>query len=85
MSYDFTRLTDSQQELLTFGGWTRHCGRKQPGNSTVKKLLDRGLIEKKEVDKSFRFYIPEYTVPLPVHMAWCERCSKLIERTEKNQ
>jgi len=83
--YDFTGLTHSQKELLTFSGWNRNCGRKQPQKRTVEKLIRRGLIVERKAKESFMFYIIEYTVPLPVHMAWCKCCSQIEQRKEKKQ
>ena len=44
--YDFTKLTHAQQEVLTFAGWQigRDLPFAQPGKSTVKKLIERGLV-----------------------------------------
>lgn len=75
MSYDFTGLTPNQQALLTFAGWTVETEFfKQPAARTVKKLIDRGLVIPRERDWA-GVRITEYEVPLPVHFAWCLRCS----------
>lgn len=80
-AYDFSRLTQSQAELLTFAGWAIGCGRRQPGRSTVRKLVERGLLTEREVKSNvgpFTMTVPEYTVPIAVHIAWCSRCSELV-------
>ncbi|WP_157266420.1 hypothetical protein [Azohydromonas aeria] len=78
-TYDFSRLTPSQQTLLTFQGWSRGCGRPQPHPLSVKKLLDRGLLAQRTVREdqgALALEIHEYDVPLAVHRAWCEHCAK---------
>jgi hypothetical protein len=49
-------------------------------NGIYAKLLERGVIERAG-DKLLRdglgdYSIPQYAVPLPVHMQWCEWCSE---------
>lgn len=45
---------------------------------TLEKLLAKELIEKIRYRKgSFSMY--RYQVPIPVHMAWCEWCSKNVK------
>ena len=79
--YDFSRLTAAQQNLLTFQGWqigSHYPGgsmRPQPGPRTVRKLIERGLVIPHEVQKGGLTVI-EYEIPILVHMAWCEECSK---------
>ena len=50
------------------------------GNSTLKPLLERGLIERVEdmlIPSSMgNIKIAQYRVPLPVHAQWCEWCSE---------
>lgn len=53
---------------------------------TAAKLLAKGLIER-GADKQFsdrlgKFSVPQYFVPLPVHMDWCEWCSEQPELVE---
>lgn len=79
MSYDFSKLTGRQQELLTFGGWMPGSGMTQPGPRTVAKLLERGLLvehEQRNTTGQFSFTVKTYSVPTPVHIAWCEYCAK---------
>ncbi len=75
MSYDFTRLTAKQQELLTSQGWTLKDGPGvQPSPRQVERLLQRGLVVKRmRADNAFSWR--EYIVPIPVHMAWCAHCA----------
>lgn len=77
MAYDFSRLTERQQELLTYGGWSVGCGfpARQPQARTVKKLLDRGLVVEHLVSHG-PFTVAEYEVPAAVHVAWCAHCAK---------
>lgn len=83
MTYDFSRLTGAQQNLLTFQGW--QAGSKYPDGSlwpqpqkrTVKKLIERGLVIPHERQYSvcgFTITVTEYEVPIAVHMAWCMQC-----------
>lgn len=80
--YDFSNLTGAQQSLLTFQGWApgaRHT--KQPRPGTVKKLIDRGLVVA-STRPFMGISVPVYEVPLDVHMAWCQHCSSLRERSQ---
>ena len=79
--YDFTKLTHAQQEVLTFAGWqmNRDLPFAQPGKSTVKKLIERGLVVAHEVNvhrAGIGVTVTEYEVPFDVHAAWCAYCSK---------
>lgn len=76
MDYDFARLTQAQQSLLSFQGWTASeaSHRPQPQPRTVAKLIERGLVIQHEVDYG-RMIVMEYEVPIPVHIAWCAQCS----------
>jgi hypothetical protein len=74
-NYDFSGLTESQQELLTFQGWSLNDSRNQPSKATVKKLIERGLVVQHEYKRG-DFSVAEYEVPIPVHMAWCAYCSE---------
>lgn len=85
MTYDFSNLTTAQQGLLTFGGWSPGCNRPQPGPSTVKKLIDRGLLEEYEFRQTvsggkFRVTVRSYIVPTAVHMAWCSHCDEVEKK-----
>jgi len=69
MAYDFHNLTQSQQWLLTVGGWDMHTKTiARPGLSTVRPLVERGLVA---VVNGAVF------VPTDVHVAWCEHCADL--------
>lgn len=78
MTYDFSRLTERQSELLTFGGWHVGCGRQQPSKKTVSKLLERGLLVARETTQRIPGLIPiavtEYDVPIAVQAAWEAQC-----------
>ncbi|CAM5213689.1 hypothetical protein CDEF62S_00374 [Castellaniella defragrans] len=84
-SLDFSGLTPRQEWLLLYQGW--RVGQKFPDGSpwpqptprTVKKLIERGLIEVVEVKKPggrFTMTVTEYHVPLHIHMAFCCQCSE---------
>lgn len=86
MAYDFSNLTERQQELLTFQGW--RVGQKypdgsiwvQPHKSTIRTLQARGLIFAHSVREhsnvGLSWTVTEWHVPLDVHMAWCEHCAR---------
>lgn len=77
--YDFTRLTQAQQALLTFAGWEPGCGRLQPAVSTTRKLIERGLLVRRTRTDYYAgatFQVPIYDVPLDVHAAWCAHCAR---------
>lgn len=77
--YDFSGLTRAQQWLLTFQGWEISSEAAQPSPRTVAKLIKRGLVvpvEVKEMTRIGPMTVTEYRVPLDVHMAWCEHCSR---------
>ncbi len=52
----------------------------QMTGATVNKLLAKGLIEKgpeKQLgDRLGKFSIPQYQVPMPLFIQWCEWCSE---------
>jgi len=84
-SLNFTGLTQSQKELLTFRGWkmgARHPDGsvwRQPSRRSVQKLLERGLVIAHETmirPLSLPVTITEYEVPLAVHIAWCQYCKE---------
>jgi len=75
MAYDFSKLTDCQQRVLTFQGWVIGSPFPQPDKRTVKKLIDRGLVIA-HPRTSHNFTVIEYEVPYPVHYAWCKWCSE---------
>ncbi|GAA4321911.1 hypothetical protein GCM10023144_01480 [Pigmentiphaga soli] len=81
MAYDFSGLTPTQQALLTFGGWDLTSSRPQPSRRSVAKLIERGLVVETEAQQRvhndrFTLTVRTYVVPLDVHIAWCERCSR---------
>lgn len=82
-SLDFSGLTPRQGWLLLYQGW--RVGQRfpdgspwpQPQRRTVRKLIDRGLMERVAVTESpgpLKVTIIEYHVPLHVHMAFCLSC-----------
>lgn len=74
--FDFSGLTEAQRMLLSVGGWapgTKVIRQPQPG--TVRKLIERGLVQ--AVDVPFAgITVKAYTVPAPVHIAWCQHCAQ---------
>lgn len=74
-AYDFSGLTETQQMLLTVGGWSPGTKVvKQPQPRTVQKLLARGLLQAADVTV-VGVTVKAYTVPTAVHMAWCRHCA----------
>lgn len=53
---------------------------------SLDKLQAKGLIERGAdrplSDRLGKFSIPQYFVPLPVHMDWCEWCSEQPDLAE---
>ena len=74
--FDFGGLTNAQQAVLMQQGWAPGRG-KQPRPNTMTKLLDRGLVVARSV-RVAGVEIAAYDVPTPVHIAWCEHCSRSI-------
>lgn len=79
-NYDFTGLTPRQEWLILYMGWrpgqTYPDGSPwpQPSKRTVKKLIERGLMEAIEVKEQagpLTMTVTEYRVPLHVHAAYC--------------
>ena len=82
VAYDFSDLTPTQQNLLTFQGW--HALDKytrQPSAATVKKLISRGLLFKEDRE-IHGVIVTEYDVPISVHIAWCEFCARATATSE---
>lgn len=82
-SLDFSGLTPRQGWLLLYQGW--RVGQKfpdgspwpQPQRRTVRKLIQRGLMEPvkaKDGDGPYALTVTEYHVPLHVHLAFCLSC-----------
>jgi hypothetical protein len=82
MEYDFTKLTAAQEWLICYQGW--RIGQKypdgspwpQPSKRTVKKLIERGLVQAVQAVTPDRFMntpitVTEYRVEPDVHLAWC--------------
>ena len=64
MDYDFDELPEREREVLGFIAVNQDRGHPR---TALKFLMDRELIRECE---------DGYFVPLPVHIAWCEWCSK---------
>ena len=81
MAYDFSRLTTTQKELLTYGGWSVGCQFPpvQPQPRTVAKLIARGLLVHRKTKYGAGFVVDEYEVPVGVHAAWCDHCAKYFK------
>lgn len=77
MAFDFTGLTDDQQAVLTFQGWTPGDALPQPHPRTVQKLIDRGLVTPYTVTHQ-GLAVRAYAVPIAVHMAWCAWCDEHV-------
>lgn len=79
---DFKGLTHAhaQKELLSFQGWHIDCGRVQPGPRTVAKLIERRLLVRRDVSQhvfgGLSMTVAEYDVPIAVHIAWCDWCTR---------
>ena len=71
---DFSGLSPSQQALLTFCGWDRHCDRPRPRKSTVQPLIARGLVVLHPL-RAGGSDPARYEVPITVHAAWCAYCA----------
>jgi hypothetical protein len=77
MTYDFHNLTQSQQWLLTVGGWDIHTRTiSRPSAIGVKQLIDRGLV----IEQGSGF-----VVPIDVHLAWCAHCAELEAASTRQQ
>ncbi len=85
MDYDFSGLTANQEWLICYQGW--RIGQKfpdgstwpQPSRRTVKKLIERGLIQERVVSvpgpiSGMSMQVTEYCVEPDVHLAWCFSC-----------
>ncbi|NYT67948.1 hypothetical protein [Pusillimonas noertemannii] len=81
--FDFSGLRAKQEWLILYMGW--RPGQKypdgspwpQPSKPTVRKLIERGLMEAVEVKQNsgrFLLTVTEYRVPLHVHAAFCLTC-----------
>lgn len=57
----------------------------QSGWKTIEALLAYGVIERGEGEKRRdalgTYEIPNFFVPLPIHMQWCEWCSEQPENS----
>lgn len=75
--YKFDDLSRAQQALLSFQGWRPELKAfiRQPGLKTVEKLLARGQLEREVLHEGY-YQTTTYSVPLDVHIAWCEYCSE---------
>ena len=75
-------FTRSQQEAFEqIGAGNSTAARCHP--KSVKFLLDHGMIEYVGMKTLGRdclglIQVPEYEVPLPIHMEWCKWCSENV-------
>lgn len=57
------------------------------GWRSIDRLLEAGVIERGESEKRRdalgTYEIPRFFVPLPIHMQWCDWCSRQSERSSK--
>ena len=53
------------------------------------RLEKKGLIEKKErilcYDRFGPVFVPEYSVPIPIHMQWCQWASEQPEIVDESE
>lgn len=79
-TYDFSGLTEAQEWLILYQGWrvgqTYADGSvwPQPAPRTVKKLIDRGLLQPVETKRD-GMTVTEYVSSPDVHLAFCLSCS----------
>jgi hypothetical protein len=71
---DFDALTEKQRDLLGHIAMLGGSGHPR----TIESLLKRGLIEEYSETLPGRFpvVIKRYTMPIWVHIQWCEWCSR---------
>lgn len=72
--FDFTGLTAPQRGVLAMQGWQPGSGQ-QPRPRTVAKLVERGLVVERDI-VFCGVAMKAYEVPMDVHAAFCEWCSK---------
>ncbi len=73
-AFNFAGLSQEQQKLLTFGGWSvdPQCPHSRPTLKAVSQLVERGLLVAKDATKTDRYgcyTLTEYHVPIAVHAA----------------
>lgn len=76
---NFDKLTEKQREVLGAIAINQDGGHNR---NTLRSLVKLELIEEvaePEIHNGMRFVIIRYTMPLPVHIRWCEWCSKNVD------
>jgi hypothetical protein len=79
MSKNFRGLSDAQSAafeqiaIINDGGHNLRV---------IQSLLAKGLIERRMESRGGGFHAFRYDVPLPVHVEWCEWCSRQPDETE---
>ncbi len=76
---NFGRLTEKQQQVLGLIAMNEDAGHHP---QVLKSLVNKGLIEAYKEDSHDRYgklVITKYRMPLPVHIEWCNWCSKQYE------
>ncbi len=79
--FNFIGLSQEQQKLLTFGGWTvdPQCPHSRPTLKSASELIERGLLVAEDVNRTdcYGCYsLTEYRVPAAVHAAWLAKQGK---------
>jgi hypothetical protein len=82
---DFNALTEAQRKCLAHYAtegflfpdvlWSER---------TLKTLVDAGFLERIDVGHGGGLTVPEYEMPIGVHMAWCGWCDEQLEDNEIN-
>lgn len=87
--FDFDSLTKAQQDTLGRIAIREDTNLYHP--KTIKVLLERGMIVETfkavapVLNGRFPVHLKMYVVPLPVHIRWCEWCSKNYAQDQPNQ
>jgi hypothetical protein len=80
---DFDRLSSAQLAALgnvAFGGYGAGCNKK-----TLDSLVSKGLIERvgeRRADRFGTFTVYKWTMPIPVHVEFCEWCANRVNAEE---
>lgn len=80
-AFNFTGLSQEQQKLLTYGGWTvdPQCPFSRPTLKAASELIERGLLVAEDVTRTDRYgcyTLTEYRVLPAVHAAWLAQQGK---------
>ena len=77
-SETFNRLTEKQRAALGLIAIGRPAG---AARATLDSLVQRGLIERDDRREGM-FVIHDYSMPLHVHISWCQWCSEHYSEDE---